>query len=185
VGSIPIVSKQSSTRLLQVVASAPERILVSFDPNVRLRVEPNIARWQYAVEKFRRYAHLIKVAEEDLANLYGPETNISALAQEWLEHRCSLLVLTRGDRGATLFSRKFGAIDIEPSPVVVADTVGAGDSFQAAMLAWLSERHRLSPIELSRLTALELRDLGRFAARAASFTCGYRGPHFPHRNALI
>ena len=82
-------------------------------------------------------------------------------------------------------AEKFGAIDIEPSPVVVADTVGAGDSFQAAMLAWLSERHRLSPIGLSRLTALELRDLGRFAARAASFTCRYRGPHFPHRNALI
>lgn len=184
VGSIPIVSKQSAAHLLKLVAAAPERVLVSFDPNVRLSLEPNAAHWQDAVEHFRRHAHLIKVSEDDLTRLYGPDADVNAVATNWLEHRCSVVAVTRGKRGATLFSRQHGRIDVDAVPVVVADTVGAGDSFQAAMLAWLAERNHISPLELSRLDAAKLADLGRFAARAAAITCRYRGPEFPYRKAL-
>jgi fructokinase len=116
--------------------------------------------------------------------LYGPGTDVDAVATRWLEHRCSVVVVTRGERGATIYSRRHGKIIIEPVPVVVADTVGAGDSYQAALLAWLAERRHVSPLALSQLSADELAELGRFAARAAAITCRYRGPEFPYRKAL-
>ncbi|MDP9082581.1 MAG: carbohydrate kinase [Pseudomonadota bacterium] len=184
VGSIPIVSSQSSDHLFELVTAAPDRILISFDPNVRLAIEPRTARWRDAVDRFGRYAHLIKFSEEDLTHLYGTNIDIDAIAKRWLAYRCSLVVVTRGDCGASIFSRSTERIDIAPVHVVIADTVGAGDSFQSAMLAWLADNHRVSPQELAALSAGELLAMGRFAARAAAATCRHRGPEFPSRKAL-
>jgi fructokinase len=184
VGSIPIVSKQSAKQLLELVATAPPAALVSLDPNVRLSLQPDVARWRSAVENFRRYAHLIKVSEDDLVHMYGPDTDVAAVARSWLDHRCTLVAVTRGKRGATLYSRTVGPVDIRPVSVVVADTVGAGDSFQAAMLAWLAETRHASPFELAALATKQLQALGDFAARAAASTCRFRGPEFPYRRAL-
>jgi fructokinase len=184
VGSIPIVSAQSSEHLLGLLAAAPQKILISLDPNVRLAVEPDAGRWRDSVERFRRHANLIKVSEEDLMHLYGTEVDCEAIAKSWLAFHCSLVVVTRGGRGATFFSRSAGQIEIAAVPVIVADTVGAGDSFQAAMLAWLAEERHASAVELANLSAEELRAMGRFAARVAAATCRYRGPEFPYRTAL-
>jgi fructokinase len=157
---------------------------VSFDPNIRLAIEPDAARWRDAVERFRRHAHLIKVSEEDLINLYGPNADLEAIAGSWLGERCSLVAVTRGANGATYYSRSAGTVQVPSVPVVVADTVGAGDSFQAAMLAWLAENRHASPSELASLTTRDVADLGQFAVHAAAATCRQKGPEFPYRKSL-
>ena len=86
------------------------------------------------------------------------------IARSWLTHRCSLVAVTRGERGATYYSRSAGQIEIASLPVVVADTVGAGDSSQAATLAWLAEHRCMAPSVLNSLTAEAIRKLGNFAA---------------------
>jgi fructokinase len=184
VGSIPIVSARSADQLLELVAAAPAKVLVSFDPNIRLSVEPDAARWRDAVERFRRHAHLIKVSEEDLTNLYGPNAALDSIATSWLGGRCALVAVTHGAHGVTYHSRAAGAIHVPSVPVVVADTVGAGDSFQAAMLAWLAENRHASPAELAALTARDIEDLGQFAVHAAAATCRQKGPEFPYRKSL-
>ena len=184
IGSFPIVSTQSSKHLLELLAAAPNKILISLDPNVRLALQPEADRWRDVVAQFRRYAHLIKVSEEDLVHLYGAEADSASIGESWLSSRCSLVIVTRGHRGATLFSRSAGRIEIAPVSVVLVDTVGAGDSFQAAILAWLAEKRHASPVELANLSSEELQTMGRFAARAAAATCRHRGPEFPYRNAL-
>jgi fructokinase len=184
VGSIPIVSTQSSDHLLELIRSAPDRVLITFDPNVRLNIEPDVDRWRDAVERFRRESHLIKASEEDLFNLYGAPLDIDRIGNGWLTADTSLVVITRGALGAVLYSRGAGRIEIPAVPVVVADTVGAGDSFQAAMLAWLAESRHASPGELAALNGTQLRSMGRFAAHAAAITCRHRGPEFPYRKAL-
>jgi fructokinase len=184
VGSIPIVSTQSSEHLLELIAAAPRNVLVSFDPNVRLAIEPDAGRWRESVERFRQHAHLIKVSEEDLISLYGAKADLEKIARSWLSYRCSLVTVTRGERGATCYSPTAGKIEIQSVPVIVADTVGAGDSFQAAMLAWLEKNRRASPAELAALSFSEIEKLGQFAASAAAATCRHRGPEFPYGKAL-
>jgi fructokinase len=189
VGSIPIVSRQSSAKLLDLIKSVPQRVLTSFDPNVRLAFEPDVERWRSAVEAFREHSNLIKVSEEDLAVLFGSSAGADGVAADgiaarWLSGRCSLVVVTRGSAGASLYSSRAGKVDIPAVKVVVADTVGAGDSFQAAMLAWLEEKHAAGPAELAALSPDQLRAMGNFAAHAAATTCRHRGPEFPYRKAL-
>jgi len=184
VGSIPIVSRSSSEPLLALLSEAPAKVLVSFDPNVRLTVEPDVDRWRQAVDRFRAHAHMIKVSEEDIVNLFGRDADQERIAESWLTHHCSLVAVTRGAFGATYYSRHSGKITVEAIPVVVADTVGAGDSFQAAMMAWLLENRHASPAELAALSPAQLRTLGQFAAQAAAATCRHRGPEFPYRKTL-
>jgi len=184
VGSIPLVSRQSSAELLELIKGVPQRVITSLDPNVRLAFEPDVERWRTAVEAFREHSNLIKVSEEDLAALYGASVDAESVAARWLSGRCSLVVVTRGSAGASLFSNRVGRVDIPAIKVVVADTVGAGDSFQAALLAWLQENHAAGPVELANLSNDQLRAMGNFAAHAAATTCRHRGPEFPYRKVL-
>jgi fructokinase len=170
--------------LLDLLRTAPKGIIKSFDPNVRTAFEPDIERWRVSVEAFRRLAHLVKVSEQDLKTLYNADVDIDATAQDWLSTQCALVVVTHGARGASLYSGSAGRIDVPAVKVIVADTVGAGDSFQAAMLAWLAEKRLASPSALASLSADQLKIMGNFCSRAAAITCRHRGPEFPYRKAL-
>ena len=66
-------------------------------------------------------------------------------------------------------------------PVQVIDTVGAGDTFQAALITWLAEHHALKGAALPALTTAQLADALGFAARAAAITCSRRGADMPRR----
>ena len=72
-----------------------------------------------------------------------------------------------------------------PTPqVTVVDTVGAGDTFQAALLTWLAEYGALHAEALSALSSEALARALDFAARAAAITCSRRGADMPRRAEL-
>jgi fructokinase len=73
---------------------------------------------------------------------------------------------------------------IDPLPVSVVDTVGAGDTFQAALLAGLAEHEALTPDGLRALPEARWRQVLQFAARAAAITCSRRGADMPRRDEL-
>jgi fructokinase len=75
-------------------------------------------------------------------------------------------------------------VEIPAVTVKVQDTVGAGDSFQAAMLAWFAEQDLLSAEHLRKLTVDQLRSAMRFAAQASALTCSRRGADLPLRSEL-
>ena len=96
----------------------------------------------------------------------------------------SLVVITRGNNGARAWHRQVGLIEAEAPVVKVVDTIGAGDSFQAAVLAAL---HRLGRIERQRLrdiTAAELKRALSFACKCAAFTCTRAGADPPRSREL-
>jgi fructokinase len=67
----------------------------------------------------------------------------------------------------------------------VIDTVGAGDSFQAALLTALAERDCLDGAAISALPREQIAGLLRFATQAAAITCSRRGADLPRRSELI
>jgi fructokinase len=93
------------------------------------------------------------------------------------------VVVTRGGEGAIGFSAR-GSVVAPPVRVTVADTVGAGDTFQAALLTWAAETGRLSPDALQQIDLAALREALAFAAQAAALTCSRRGADLPRRAEL-
>lgn len=180
VGSYSLVVPPIADTLQMLVARESQRRLISMDPNVRLNVEPSLPRWRERVEAFARHAHLIKVSDEDLALLYPGEAP-ERLAQGWLKDRCELVLLTRGHEGAQLFSRRHGQLYAAAKPTVVRDTVGAGDTFQAALLSYLHEQRVQTAAGLAELDREQLEAMLGFAVQAAAITCSRTGPDLPYR----
>lgn len=184
VGSFSLVVQPVGDTLLALVKRESGQRLISLDPNVRLNPEPDIERWRQRIKELIPYADVIKVSDEDLELLY-PGQDAQEIARSWLNHRCQLVFLTRGSQGASVFSREHGQRSVPASLVDVADTVGAGDTFQAAVIAWLTG-HGLDSIEgIQGLSAVQLDALLDFASRAAALTCSKTGPDLPYREQLL
>ncbi|MGY2343434.1 carbohydrate kinase family protein [Pseudomonas sp. SDO5532_S415] len=183
IGSFSLVVQPIADTLLALVQRESGKRLISLDPNVRLNPQPNIELWRSRIATLVEHADLIKVSDEDLSLLY-PEQDPARVIDGWLQHRCQLVFLTRGGEGATVFSRAFGSWSVPACSVQIADTVGAGDTFQAALIAWLTEQQMDSIEGLQRLSREQIDGMVRFAVQAAALTCGKTGPDLPYRHQL-
>lgn len=183
VGSYSLVVAPVGDTLLALVERESGRRLISLDPNVRLNPAPDIECWRQRIESFAAHAHLIKVSEEDLELLY-PGVSPSTSIERWLAQRCQLVFLTRGSEGASVFSRQHGQWSVPARQVVTRDTVGAGDTFQAAIIAYLVQHGLDSPAGLAAVSREALAAMLDFAVQAAALTCSRVGPQLPYRHEL-
>lgn len=183
IGSFSLVVQPIADTLLALVGRESGKRLISLDPNVRLNPEPNIDLWRSRIAELVELADLIKVSDEDLSLLY-PEQDLQRVIEGWLQHRCQLVFLTRGGEGATVFSRAHGSWSVPACSVKIADTVGAGDTFQAALITWLTE-HQLDSVDgVQRLSREQIDAMLKFAVQAAALTCSKTGPDLPYRQQL-
>ncbi|MBI5271100.1 MAG: carbohydrate kinase [Burkholderiales bacterium] len=182
VGSYTMVVEPVASVHRALVARWQGRALVSHDVNVRLNVEPSIDRWRAAVDWMAARADLLKLSDEDAALLYPGEA-ADALAARWRARGTGVVVMTRGAHGARAWLAD-GPLDVPPVPTQLVDTVGAGDTFQAAMLAGLAERGLLDPAAVRAAPRAAWEAVLGWAAHAAALTCARRGADLPHRHAL-
>jgi len=184
VGSFSLVVQPIGDTLLELVRRETGKRLISLDPNVRLNPQPDVELWRARVEELAQLADLIKVSDEDLQLLY-PQTAPEQIIERWLGGRCQLVLMTRGAGGATAFSRQHGSFGVPARPVQVKDTVGAGDTFQAALLAWLTRAELDSPHGVASLSREEIESLLTYAVAAAAVTCSRTGPDMPHQHDVV
>ena len=181
-GSYATVVEPIAATLRALVEREHRRTVISLDPNVRLSVEPDAAVWQSYLEWMLPRTHLLKISKEDLG-LLMPGVAPDTFAGKALQRGVRLVVLTRGAEGASAWTAKAQA-HVGPCSVEVVDTVGAGDTFQAALLTWLHERNALSIDGLANLSCGDLQGVLNFGAHAASITCSRRGADMPRRHEL-
>ena len=177
VGSVGAALGASGSALEGLLLRERGARLLSYDPNVRLAVEPDVEVWCTRVMALASRADLVKVSAEDLDHL---KITPQDAAQRWLDGATRLVVITDGHRGAQAFTRTLHVAVAAPV-IEVVDTVGAGDSFQAALLAACADRRVLSGSALDGLGAGALQDILEFAVRAAALTCGRAGADLPRR----
>jgi fructokinase len=156
---------------------------VSVDPNVRPTVEPDMDVWRERLAVLLPLADLVKISAEDLA-LIHPGTAAESFAADLTGRGVRLVVVTDGGEAATGWTAGGLVGAATPPRVRVIDTVGAGDTFQAALIAQL-----LTGADGPRaaIDALDPAGLGRllgYAARAAAITCSRRGADLPRAAEL-
>lgn len=179
-GSIAAVLPPGGQATLVLLEAAKDNATVSYDPNCRPAISPDVAETRQKVELFVTVSDVVKASDEDLAWLYPHRTPEESLAA-WLELGPSLVALTRGAAGPVLLTRQ-GRVELTAEPASVADTVGAGDSFMAALIAGLAQLQALGASgrpRLQTLTLNDLRDLATYANRAAAITCSRPGANPP------
>jgi fructokinase len=188
-GDIGALTFGSYTLAVEPVASAylalanreKGRRLISIDPNIRPTVIGSLTDYDQQLFKFFSAAGIIKASEEDVHLLYGKSANIAEIARVWQKQGPSLVVITRGPLGAVAFYRD-QQIEVPGRHVKVVDTVGAGDSFHAALLAWIHREHGLKADILDNLSMDSLGRSLHYAVVASSITCSRRGALLPNRS---
>ena len=181
-GSYSIAVEPVGSTLLRLFEREKGRRLLTLDPNVRLAVQPERGLWRERIERYIGVCDLAKVSDEDLGLIY-PGATAHEIAGRWLEAGARLVVVTRGSGGAEAF-RPGEQIAVPSLPVDVVDTVGAGDSFQAALIAGLAERAVWNGPALDALENEQIQSLLAFAGSAAALTCSRRGADPPRRDEL-
>ena len=95
-----------------------------------------------------------------------------------------IVIMTRGGAGVTAILPDGAEITVPAQRVEVVDTVGAGDTFNAGVLAHLSENGLLTRSALRSLSADDLTAALRFGARVAAVTVSRAGANPPWREEL-
>lgn len=179
VGALTAVLDPAATVYTDVVASAATETVRSFDPNVRPGLGVSRGEYRDRMETWVATSDLVHTSDEDLRWLYPGDDPLTSAAR-WAEAGPAVVVVTRGGDGVTAVSRA-DRVDVAAEPVVVADTVGAGDSFSAGLLVALAERDLLARSRLATLGPADLRACLAFAARVAAITCSRPGADPPWR----
>ena len=180
IAALAPLSHGGAASVLRAVAVARGRATITFDPNCRPSVMGDPRTVRRRTEDLVAVSDVVKASEDDVRWLYSgrpPE----AVMHRWLDLGARLVVVTHGWRGSSAVTRRH-AVAVSAEPVDVVDTVGAGDSFMAGLLAGLHHAGLLGAPERDRLARLEigpLRRMLRVAARVAAITCGRRGADSP------
>ncbi|MBO0663556.1 carbohydrate kinase [Jiella sp. MQZ9-1] len=182
-GSYATVTEPTASALLQLVNQEAARRFISYDPNIRASIEPDLDIWRAKVAELVPFAGFVKASEEDIAQLY-PGRPVDSVIGDWVDAGAAMAVATLGENGAIAVTGTGAGARVPGETVAVVDTVGAGDTFQAGMLVALKERDGLSRAAIAGFGTAELEDLLGFAVKAAAVTCTRKGADLPRRADL-
>lgn len=152
------------------------------DPNIRPNFIPDPAAHRARMMRMVAMADIVKLSDEDLG-WFGETGDADEVARRWLGLGTKLILVTRGGDGATGYSAT-ATVKVPARRVEVVDTVGAGDTFNAGVLAALHERGRLTKTAIARLDQDDIRAALDLGVRAAAVTVSRAGANPPWRGEL-
>ena len=176
IGTLATVIEPGASVLFEWVQSVAHVAPIVFDPNIRPAVLSDRDEYVKKVKKWVAISSAVKVSDEDLNWLY-PGKAINEIVNEWLEVGVELVVVTLGEQGITAF-RKNEQISVVAVKVVVADTVGAGDTVGAVLVEAIVDNG------LDRLTGEVLKTMLKRAVKAAAITVSRTGANPPSKDEI-
>jgi fructokinase len=181
-GSFPLAIEPCGSAFEELCRRECHRRVIHFDPNIRANLIKDRASHRQRVERIVAMSDLIKMSDEDLAWM-APGAKAESFAEDWLERGAKLVVVTRGKDGALAFTKRFrcevGGLDVK-----VADTIGAGDTFTAGLLASFYQTGRLDKAAIAALDQESVLAALKLAIKAAAVTVSRPGADPPWADEL-
>jgi fructokinase len=181
-GSFPLAIEPCGSAFEELCRRECHTRVIHFDPNIRANLIKDRAGHRKRVERIVAMSDLVKMSDEDLAWM-APGADPETFAQDWLKRGAKLVVVTRGKDGAQAFANEFRA-EVAGLPVKVADTIGAGDTFTAGLLASFHKADRLSKAAIAALDQESVLAALKLAVKAAAVTVSRPGADPPWAHEL-
>ncbi|MGR3463531.1 carbohydrate kinase family protein [Limimaricola sp.] len=181
-GGISLVVEPCGTAYEALQARESEARVTMIDPNIRPSFIRDEASYRARIERMIARADIVKVSDEDLHWLEG-KGETADLARAMLAKGPKLVCITEGSKGATGYTGEH-TVHVPAPKVEVADTVGAGDTFNAGVLASLHKADLLNKADIATLDEDEIRDALALGAQAAAVTVSRAGANPPWDHEL-
>jgi len=179
-GSVSLSRSPAREATLHAALVAREAgLLVSYDPNWRPTLWDDERDAKGRLWEAMPLAHVVHCAEEEWDFITGT-SDLEAGARIILQAGSGLVVVTLGERGC-YYDDGESRGEVPGFQVEVADPLGAGDAFVAAMLSQLMYAPRDR-----KLPEAKLREIMEYANAAGALTCTRRGviPSLPTGDQL-
>ena len=177
------MAMEPGNRVIEAWAQQTENITISHDINIRAALGFDPQTEQQRVERINVFSHIIKASDEDLEWLYQTK-EIDEIAANWSANK--LVLITKGPDGTDVYRNNKKLFNVPSRKVNVVDTVGAGDTFTANLIAQLQENNLLANHDaLMNLDPTTLHTYVHIAGIAASITCERPGCEPPTRAELL
>lgn len=181
VGTLGLVLQPMAATLLDYLERLPPTTIVMLDPNCRARVIDDRQKYVTDLQRAARRTHIVKISTDD-AQYLAPDSSALDHARAILldEPAVRVVLVTDGADGTWVVSPDEETL-VPTAPIVVADTIGAGDSFGGGFLAWWVG-NGLAVDDISRHDAAVAAT--HAAQQVAALTCQQVGAEPPMRADL-
>lgn len=176
-GAISLIPEPCGSTYEALLKREHDKRVISLDPNIRSGFIKDKDAHMGRIRRMAAMADIVKFSDEDLA-WFGLEGDEDALARHWLHHGAKLVVVTRGAEGAVGYTAEH-KVTVPSERVTVVDTVGAGDTFDAGVLASLKMQNLLTKQQVGKLTEDQIAKVLALGAKAAAVTVSRAGANPP------
>jgi len=167
-GSISLVAEPCGSALEALMKREQKDRVLTLDPNIRPTLVHNRDGYMARLDRLVAMVDIARLSEDDLAWI-APDASFETLGRRWLDLGARMVILTRGAEGATAITASH-AVSVPGIAAKVVDTVGAGDTFTAGILARLDALGLLTKKAVANLDRERLTDVLTFATKAAAVT---------------
>ncbi|PWK91327.1 fructokinase [Lentzea atacamensis] len=181
-GTLSLVLEPGASTYEQVLRRESKRLLTALDPNIRAGLIDDPGAYRARFRSWLPDVGLLKVSVED-ARWLAEEGDVIEIARTWISQGPAAVVLTKGGDGLSVITAT-GQVDVPPVKVDVVDTIGAGDTVQGSLLAWLHDHNALSAEKVRALGDDEWTAALTYAGAAAAITCSRAGAEPPFASEL-
>jgi fructokinase len=181
-GAISLISEPCASTYEELMRREASERVISLDPNIRPGFIKDRDGHLARMKRMIAMSDIVKLSDEDLA-WFGCEGGAEAAAREWLADGASAVIVTRGANGAEAYCRQ-GKVEVPGLKVTVADTVGAGDTVNAGVLASLKSKSLLTKKTLASIATADLAEAVAWGMKAAAVTVSRPGANPPHAHEI-
>jgi fructokinase len=181
-GAISLISEPAGSAYEEFMRREHQARVMMLDPNIRPNFIPDKAKHLRRIREMMAMADIVKLSDEDLKWFDEAGTH-EDVVRNWLDRGPKLIVVTHGSEGAVGYS-KAHKVTVMPQKVKVVDTVGAGDTFNAGILASLHEQGLLTKSAIGNLPEDAIRKALELGAKAAAVTVSRAGANPPWRHEI-
>ncbi|MGL5011101.1 MAG: carbohydrate kinase family protein [Paracoccaceae bacterium] len=189
-GGISLVNDPAASTYQALQARAAASKVTMIDPNIRVKylelmeslIPGTQAAYRARIGRMVATADMVKVSDEDLHWLMG-DGDLEVVARRMIATGPRVVFITEGATGARAITATQNRF-VAATKVTVADTVGAGDTFNAGALAALDQAGALTKPRIAALTDAELDAALTLGTRAAAVTVSRPGANPPWAHEL-
>lgn len=186
-GGISLISEPCGSTYEALMLRAAATRVTMLDPNIRTNFITDKAKHLARMQRMIASADIVKLSDEDI-EWFGAGSDHGAIAQSWLtpagQTGPKIIIITKGADGADAYAA-CGMVSVGGEKVVVADTVGAGDTVNAGLLVSLERQGLLNKLALAQITPEQLGAAIGYGIKAAAITVSRAGANPPWDHEMV
>lgn len=183
-GGISLIGEPAADFYATLALKESRDKLIYVDPNIRSGFINNEDVYLGRLNKIIAHTDILKVSDEDLNWIIPKSTSLDEKVAQLAELGPSIILLTCGCKGASAYINGEKVATVPAKSVEVVDTVGAGDTFNAGVMTYLSNLGMLNKNNISELDNEQITKALEYGALVSSITVSRSGANPPWKNEL-